>query len=496
MKIPFLVVGLTGLLVLSVLAEEKPDGSPQPTATPVETKPAPKATPAEPKPTPAPATPAVEKPGEPSGQPSATEVDAQDYDLERCIQTALASNYDILKARERIQRQRGVVVEVKATKFPQASVNSDIQQIDKGKLETNIPDVYLGKQNSWQANLEVSYAIYTGGRNDAQIKRQKALEEAAIFELQTIVNDTLLDVRQRYFLVLQSRSEVVVQEQHIGLLEEELKSERNKYEAGTVSSFNVLRAEVALANGRTPLIRARNNLRIAIEELTRVLGLSSKDSRSTTGGLKVAGELKYEPYTMQLANALQIAQDHRPEFKRLNRLIEASTQDLRYAKAGHEPQISAFAGYGVQDNAYTSSLKDEVHGWSVGLRGSWNIFDGLATEGRVKQARSDFMLAVLELEQQRLNVDVEVRRAYSFFVEATELLAASRKVVEQALESLRLAKARFDVGAATQLDVLDTQVALTRARSNEVLALHDYNVSCARLNKAMGVAEKYKVKAD
>jgi outer membrane protein TolC len=469
MKVFFQTAGFIGALCLGVIAEDKSPAAPQPTATPVE---------------------ATDKLKETAAVP-----DAQGYDLERCIQTALDNNYDIQKAKERIRRQRGMVVEVKATKFPQANVTSNIQQVDKGFLETSIPGILSGKQNSWAANLEVSYAIYTGGRNDAQIQRQKALEDAALFELQIVVNNSLLDVRERYFAVLQARSEVVVQEQYIGLLEEELKSERNKYEAGTVSSFNVLRAEVALANGRTPLIRARNNLRIAIEELTRVLGFSSRDP-TKAGGLNVVGELLYSPYDVQLANALQVAQESRPEFKRLDKMVQATTHNLRFARTGHEPQISAFAGYGVQDDDYSASLKDEVHGWTVGLRGTWAAFDGLATEGRIKQARSDFMLAMLELEQMRLNVDVEVRRAYSSFVEATELLAASKKVVEQAVESLRLAKARFDVGAATQLDVLDTQVALTRARSNEVLALHDYNVSCARLNKAMGVAEKYKIKTD
>ena len=59
-------------------------------------------------------------------------------------------------------------------------------------------------------------------------------------------------------------------------------------------------------------------------------------------------------------------------------------------------------------------------------------------------------------------------------------------MVEQAEESLRLIKSRYDVGAATQLDVLDGRVALLSARLNRQRSLHDYNVALARMERAVG----------
>ena len=74
---------------------------------------------------------------------------------------------------------------------------------------------------------------------------------------------------------------------------------------------------------------------------------------------------------------------------------------------------------------------------------------------------------------------------------AAELVTASKAVVEQAEESVRLAKARFAAGTATQLDVLQAQVDLTQARTNEVEALYNHNVALASLRKAMGIADTY-----
>jgi len=81
---------------------------------------------------------------------------------------------------------------------------------------------------------------------------------------------------------------------------------------------------------------------------------------------------------------------------------------------------------------------------------------------------------------------LEVRGAYSNFIEAKEVLESQKKVVEQAEEALRLANARADAGTGTQLDVLSAQTALTEARSTQVQALRDYAVARARLERAVG----------
>ena len=110
------------------------------------------------------------------------------------------------------------------------------------------------------------------------------------------------------------------------------------------------------------------------------------------------------------------------------------------------------------------------------------------------KAASQLAQSRISEESLQASINIEVRRAYSSLLEATELVRATHKVVEQAEESLRLARSRFDAGAATQLDVLQTQVALTEARTNENEALHDYNRVRARLFKAMGIADKISMK--
>jgi ssDNA-binding Zn-finger/Zn-ribbon topoisomerase 1 len=97
----------------------------------------------------------------------------------------------------------------------------------------------------------------------------------------------------------------------------------------------------------------------------------------------------------------------------------------------------------------------------------------------------------LSLTEAQLGAEVEVRRAFSQWQQATELADASQKVVEQAEEAVRLANARYNAGTATQLDVLSAQVDLTTARTNQLQAYYGYNVAVASLRKAMGQGDEF-----
>ena len=156
------------------------------------------------------------------------------------------------------------------------------------------------------------------------------------------------------------------------------------------------------------------------------------------------------------------------------------------AKAGYKPSVQVFAGYGGRSTQFSHDLLDELHGWEAGAQLSWNIFDGFITKGRIQEAEGRRQRTREELAEAERGVELEVRTAYSTFNEAQEVLRSQEKVQESAEEALRLAMSRTAAGTGTQLDVLNAQTALTEARTTQVLALHDYAVARARLDRAIG----------
>jgi outer membrane protein TolC len=222
-----------------------------------------------------------------------------------------------------------------------------------------------------------------------------------------------------------------------------------------------------------------------------VVGFTSVSPDNVTKIPEFIGELTFEPTAIELSAAIESARVNRPELQQLYKLEKAANESVSSARGTYWPSLAASAGYEVLKSAADNDINHTRDGWTAGVQGSWAIFDGRATAGRVAQARSVLAQTKLTSAEQQLAIDVEVRRAHSTLQEAVELVTASKAVVEQAEESVRLAKARFDAGTATQLDVLESQVALTEARTNEVEALYNHTVALASLRKAMGVADAY-----
>lgn len=420
---------------------------------------------------------------QPDGKPDPTFDVPPGLNLKYALAFALDNNFAIRQAKERIRQQDGVVLEVKSSQIPNVSASAGYSR-NADEVSTN------GYDYAWSFGVTARQVVYSGGGVSASVRGQEAVREAAILALQAVINDALLDVRTRFYTVIVNRERIKVQEQNIELLQRQLQDVKNRYEAGTVSNFEVLRAEVALANAQPALIRARNEFRNAIEDVRQSLGFVTATEPNVTKLPEFVGELEFKPAEFDLRSSLATAREKRPDLLRLKQLETAAEEGVTARRAGYLPAVSAFGSYDFRKAPFGSTSGSTRDGWTIGLQSTWDIFDGRATAGRVAQARSVLEQTQLAVGDAQLAVDVEIRRAISSLQEADELAAASKKVVEQAEESLRLANARFGAGSATQLDVLTAQTDLTTARLNQLQAFYSHTIAVARVRKALGFTDE------
>lgn len=399
--------------------------------------------------------------------------------LDQALRFALENNYSIRQARERLREQEGLIVEVRADALPNVTAEGVYTRDDK-----DFQTAGRGYQD-WTVGIYVRQLIYSGGGVKSALDAAQTTRQAAALDIQAVVDDVLLEVRTRFADALLARERIEVQEQSVNLLQEQLQTVKNRFEAGSVSQFEVLTAEVALANAQPALINARNSLRISIDELRRVLGYRGGFGSDLQKVPELAGELRFEPAAYDLEAALAAAKAKRPELLRLEQLEKAREAGVSVARSGYLPQLYVTAGYEGRKLAASNSFSDTRDGWTAGVSGSWAIFDGARTRGRVAQARAQLNQARLGVSEQTLAIEVEVRRALSSLQEAAELADAAGKVVGQATEALRLADVRYRNGAATQLDVLQARVALTEAQLNRLEANYRHTVALATVRKAI-----------
>ena len=413
----------------------------------------------------------------------------QPLSLKDAINIALENNYSIRKGRHDVEAAHGIAIQTRAIALPRLRANGDYLNTDQTEdlqLPPGFPSISFENGERWAANLRLIQSIYEGGRITSGWRTARLTREYALLQYQAVIAEALLQVRVAYYDVLLGKQQISVQEASVALLERELQDTRRRYEAGTVPQFNVLRAEVELANARPRLIRARNGYGIAKNTLLHQLGYQIPTNIWENIPLELSDRLEAEPFETDLPSALTLAVERRPEIGALQKADRLRQEDIETAKAGYKPSVQLFAGYGSRSSQFSDDLSRDISGWHAGAQLNWDIFDGWLTKGKVQQARAVRERARTEVQDTTRQIEFETRTAYSAFGEAREVLESQRKVQEQAEESLRLANSRAEAGSGTQLDVLNAQTALTEARTTQIQALRDYLVARARLMRAIG----------
>lgn len=453
--------------------------------------------------------------------------------IDEAVHIALQQNPDILKALQEIKRTRGLVIEVAAQALPQITATGVYDQEDKKLLKdfgggssgstsssassptnsssttnngttnsntsssttsssssTQTVSSFSSQDKSWQVTIEGRQVIFSGSVGPA-IRLAKFAQDSSYWSLRDTIDTVIANTRKQFYDVLLDRELIKVQQESLDLLQRQLNDQQNRYGAGTVPRFNVLQAEVALANARPALITARNNYLIAQLTLAKTLGLGASQERPGAPPINAVGELNVVPQAVDIAASLDLAHARRPFLKVQRLQILQEVEDVKVQIGGYLPTISANAGYEFRNSRATNDLSQVVNGWFFGGTASWSIWDSGATYGLVKQARAKLETAKVTYEDSVHQVDLEVQQAISNLNQARQTLASQQKTVEEALEAVRLASERLSAGAGVQLDVLNAQVQLTQARSTELQARHDYNVDMAELERVTAVATQY-----
>lgn len=415
----------------------------------------------------------------------------QPLSLADAIDLALRQNPAILRAQKELEVVRGVVIQTRAIVVPKVRATGSYaavepSDVDKPPINPATLGFTFGTDQSWGSQIRLEQSLYEGGRIISSLRAARLMEDQAMINFQTAIANAMLQVQIGYYDVLLAAQQITVQAASVELLESELADTSRRFNAGTVPRFNVLRAEVELANAQPRLIRARNSVNIAKDNLANLLGLAMPRETLPEIPLELSGKLEAEPYAIKLPQAIGLALERRTELASLRKTQALRKEEIAGAKGGYRPSVQAFAGYDAHSSIFSSDLAREVHGWITGVQVTWDIFDGLRTSGKVKEAQALYDRAGIEFDDRAQRIELEVRTAYSKFIEADEVLKSQEKVVEKAEEALRLAMSRSGAGTGTQLDVLSAQTALTEARTTQIQALHDYLVARARLERAVG----------
>lgn len=435
---------------------------------------------------------------------AASALGADELSLQQAIDLALKQNPGLRSAELTVKAAEGQSAAVRGALVPQVTASGTAMRLNSlmsmGAGETYYLPVLSGSSyiptgdvvpmagfdistdsigNTYAGKLSAQWPIYTGGRVWQGYQISRLSVESARKELDTTRAGVVLSVKQAYYglLLAQRALEVVLEsDSTIGRHVERV---RAMYRKGLVSKLDLLRAEVQQSNLQPQIIRMQNAVELARYRLNLVLDRGLDEPVTPTDSLA------YRAVEIDSAGLIRQALAGRPELAQMEIAKKITDRAALISYSGLQPSIVLMADYTYSKGQGFDASQWQKN-WDLGVAASWTLFDGGSSLGRIKEARSNARRVLLAREQVADYIRLEVTAGILAVKAGERAIASQEKTVEQASEALKMAQARYETGQATNLDVLDAQLALTQAQTNRFQAVHDYLVSLAQLERAVG----------
>ncbi|MEB3828883.1 TolC family protein [Phormidium sp. CCY1219] len=422
-------------------------------------------------------------------QPADVEiVGTQPVTLEEALDLAGRNSQELQEALLNLEQSRAALREARATLYPNLDLRStaSVSSTTNVELSNERARAQFGDNANEQdetstaidGTVELSYNLYTSGRRPAQIRVAEAQVRLNELQLEQTAAQLRLDVRDAYYNLQEADDSVRINLSAVESAQQSLQDAQALERAGLGTRFDVLRARVQLADAEQALTQARSQQRIRRRELAEILNVSPVVNLSAAEEVEIEGI-----WNLSLEESIVLALKNRAELEQLLVQREISEQQRELALANNGPQVSLFANYNVLE-----VLDDErnlADGYALGGRLQWNLYDGGAARARAAQEEKNIEIAETRFAQLRNQIRLQVEQAFFNLRSNFENIQTANVSVEQAKESLRLARLRFSAGVGTQSDVLDAETELTRAQNNRLQAIVRYNRALAAMERAI-----------
>lgn len=332
------------------------------------------------------------------------------------------------------------------------------------------------KEITRRDQFSVQQVLFAGGQRIAALRASKYLAQSEGWQRSATLDSIEFQAKQAYYDCLLAQALVQVAMHSVVTFERHRADAQQKLDVGLASRFEVLRAETELGSRQADLVESENRRRLAYANLRRILAVSQDRT------LLLADAITWIPVASTPGELAARASESRPELRSLQGAIAAAQQDVKRARGQYLPRAVATA-------EFTNSAEAGqfiIDGWTASLGAQWDIFSGGRRQFEISEARSRVRSLEHQLAEVELLVELEVRQAYIQVQDAIAKIEREQGNVELAREGQRLAALRFQEGVGTQADVLDAELALTNSETQLVLALRDYAVAHAAVDRSVG----------
>ena len=411
------------------------------------------------------------------------------------VSIALKNNRDIINAREEVQKAGFRITEAASTAYPQINGSWTMSKNLKpqvfvisfpdsaGNLKKNRLKVGTDYNATLGANL--TQPLYVGGKVGTALQAAKIYKNISANTEKNIRQNVVMGTMQTFNSALLARELRRIAGETLMQAQKHLESVEARKAAGTATEYDLLRARVNVANLRPRLLDSENSARVSLLRLKEIMGVDPESQIDITGTFSA-------PDTTILSHArAEIALSTRPDVNASRLTIDLYDKAVKIARGDFLPTLTAGTTFAYNGNfdqlAYHAS--DWNPYWFADISLNFPIFSGFRNYAKYKQAKVDYLKARTDYRKTRDSVVIEVEEGMMSFHKALKQIESQRLNVEEADRAVELAENLYTNGKATQLEVLDAQLALEVAKTNMASALYEGTIAEISLKKSIGILD-------
>ncbi|MBR1883123.1 MAG: TolC family protein [Muribaculaceae bacterium] len=408
--------------------------------------------------------------------------------LDECIRIALSENPTIKVDSMEIERVDYAKKETLGQLFPEITAsgqytrNLAIQTMYMDAGDGQVRGIKMGRDNTYTAGLSASIPIVMPTLwKSIKLSDNQILQniEAARSSKLSLVNQ----VKNAYYALLLAQDSKNVIEQNHATAQEHARIYQKQFELGTASEYDVLRANVAVTNLEPSIIEAENSISLLKLQLKVLMGM---DARQEINAAQTLDEFKGNMYDSMLHADTSLVRN--TNLRTLDLQTDYLKKVVDVQKAAWLPTLSGSGSLMWHSMSNGNPLRNFMWNKSsaVGLTLAWPVFTGFQRKNRIKQAE----IQAREMKWQRENLErslhMQVESQLNNLSKSVKQIESNAGGLRQAEKASDIMQQSFKIGAASFIQLRDTDDALMNARLTYYQAIYNYLVADSDLEYVLG----------
>ena len=409
--------------------------------------------------------------------------DTLNFTVQEAIDFALHNNPEIEQLEIEYQKSEERIGQAISSFYPEVSATGYYAYItDVPIIEFDSIPIPFGTHENYTVQVSLQQVLFAWGKLYNAYKISDLASDIAELNLVRKQQEIRYSVTDAFYGLLVLEEYVSQAKASLDQLERFAASVETRYKAGLVSQFDLLRARVQVENLKPRIIESDNALKIAREGFKLLLGMD------LNAGFTLSGELRMVDEEFSLDELIASAIQDRAEIKNLNKAERIAQLSQQITRRTNLPTLVGGATY-EQRRPFSFTGDDWGSSLTFNLGFQWPLFCGFSNLHKSREAALMLKEARLAMENVERAIVVEVKQAYLSFLAAKKSIDAAQENVGQAETAFEIIETRYKNGLATNLEVLDTELAFRQAQVNYLTAVKAYNTSLAEIYKAIGKEE-------